>query len=316
MAVLAGTGELELGLLRTFLAVVRRGSITKAAAAMEKAQPTLTRQIAQLEKIVGQQLFDRARGSNGVTLTRHGELLVGYANRAIELSEETLTRLRGQSAAGQLVVGVSADLPIMGLISALKRLQSGDSELALKVVVTVPKKLDGLLRAGELDLAIATPGVMTGVPSVKWQTQLQWAAAKSLRISKSRALPLVLFESHCHWQDEMLDSLQRAGWQWRVAFESSGLDAVLNATQSGLGLAALPTAAVRSCRLMALEDPDLPSPPKVEFGMFPAPSLAGNTRPMLEAALESSFTDNRQSLVAEALHQTSKEESADGRLIH
>ena len=185
-----------------FLAVVDHGSIGRAAAAVDMTQPGVSQQMLRLEKIVGQKLF--ARGRNGVKLTRHGELLVNYANRAVELNQETLVCLREQEVNEQVVVGASPDSALAGLIPGLRRLQSSCPKLELKVVVTAAEKLDGLLKTGEFDLVITSPNVMTAMPGTTWRVPLQWAARKNLQIDRSRPLPFLLFESPCDWQDEML----------------------------------------------------------------------------------------------------------------
>jgi hypothetical protein len=79
MAITTDRKDLELSLLRTFLAVVRHGSMGRTAAAVSKTQPAVSQQMLRLEKIIGRRLFSRSRG--GVKLTGHGELLVTYAIR-------------------------------------------------------------------------------------------------------------------------------------------------------------------------------------------------------------------------------------------
>ena len=55
--------DLDWNLIRAFLAVAEAGSLTRAAEQLGSSQPTLSRQIAQLEAVVGAQLFERvARG--------------------------------------------------------------------------------------------------------------------------------------------------------------------------------------------------------------------------------------------------------------
>ena len=54
---------MELRVLHYFLAIVREGSITKAAASLHPTQPTLSRQIAQLEEELGVRLFTRSNRS-------------------------------------------------------------------------------------------------------------------------------------------------------------------------------------------------------------------------------------------------------------
>ena len=64
---------MEIRVLRYFLAVVREESITKAAEALHITQPTLSRQLSQMEDEVGVRLFDR--GTRKITLTNEGILL-------------------------------------------------------------------------------------------------------------------------------------------------------------------------------------------------------------------------------------------------
>jgi DNA-binding transcriptional LysR family regulator len=268
MTIQVAGGDLELNLLRTFLAVVRHGSLGKTATAVDKTQPAVSQRMLRLEKIVGQRLF--SRGRNGITLTRHGELLVSYANRALELNEETLARLRTEKPPERLLLVMSTVFALVGLAPTLKRLQSIYPSLELKVVVADSTALEGFLKAGKVDLVLANPGLLTGTPAAKWLVPLEWAAGKSFRPDQSQPLPLVLFEGPCVWQQEMLDSLRSAGWQWRVTFESASVDAILTAVQSDLGIAALLAETVRSSKLARVESADLPPAPKISMGTTPA----------------------------------------------
>ncbi len=71
---------MEIRVLRYFLAAVREGSITKAAELLHITQPTLSRQMAQMEDEMGVKLFDS--GKRKIVLTNEGMLLrrrAGYA---------------------------------------------------------------------------------------------------------------------------------------------------------------------------------------------------------------------------------------------
>lgn len=67
--------------LRYFLAIAREGSITNAANFLHVTQPTLSRQIHDLEKELGQKLF--TRGSHSMTLTAEGMILRKRAEEII-----------------------------------------------------------------------------------------------------------------------------------------------------------------------------------------------------------------------------------------
>ena len=78
---------MELRELKYFLAVAREQSISKAAKELFVTQPNLSRQMQNLEKQMGQQLF--IRGNRQITLTQAGELLRKRAAEIVELCEKT-----------------------------------------------------------------------------------------------------------------------------------------------------------------------------------------------------------------------------------
>jgi len=197
-----------------------------------------------------------------------------------------------------MVLGMSTDIALVGFGAAMKRLQSLHPDLELKIVVTSPNKLDGLLQSGKLDLAICDPNLTTGNPSFTWQVPLQWAASKELHIDQSRVIPLVLFERPCSWQEKMLSSLRAPWWKWRVTFESASLDAVLAAVQSGLGMAALPTESIRNEKLRRIRLAALPPPPKIQFGLFRNAPLPSEARNLLEVRVDSMLRNISEALFA------------------
>lgn len=76
---------MELRHLRYFLAVAREGNVTRAAASLHVTQPTLSRQLADLEQELGRQLL--LRESRGVTLTDDGRLLRKRAEEIVALAD-------------------------------------------------------------------------------------------------------------------------------------------------------------------------------------------------------------------------------------
>ncbi len=85
---------MEIRVLRYFLAVVREESITKAAELLHITQPTLSRQIAQMEEEMGVKLFDR--GTRKIVLTNEGMLLRRRAEEILELVDKTERELAEQ----------------------------------------------------------------------------------------------------------------------------------------------------------------------------------------------------------------------------
>jgi DNA-binding transcriptional LysR family regulator len=165
-------------------------------------------------------------------------------------------------------LGISADVALAELVPILKRFQHVHSEVELRVLVSSTDKLAALLTKGELDLVIGDPAFITGTPILGWQEPLVWARSAQLRVLPYQTLPLVLFESPCSWRDEILDSLRRAGRNWRVVFESASVDAILAAVRSGLGMSVLLASTIRNSQIVEAKGADLPQPPRISFGLF------------------------------------------------
>lgn len=85
---------MEIRVLRYFLTVAQEESITKAAEMLHITQPTLSRQLAQLEEETGVTLF--VRGSRKITLTDEGLLLRRRAEEIVSLAEKTMQELMRQ----------------------------------------------------------------------------------------------------------------------------------------------------------------------------------------------------------------------------
>ena len=96
---------MELRVLNYFLMVAREGNITRAAQLLHVTQPTLSRQLMQLEEELGVQLFHR--GKHSVSLTEEGMLLRRRAQELVSLSEKAKIELqrKQEMPAGEIAIG-------------------------------------------------------------------------------------------------------------------------------------------------------------------------------------------------------------------
>lgn len=96
--------------LQVFHAVARQLSFTKAAEQLFMTQPAVTFQIKQLEEHLSVRLFERSHGR--IALTLAGELVLGYAEKILSLSEELETRVGELTGAisGPLLLGASTTI--------------------------------------------------------------------------------------------------------------------------------------------------------------------------------------------------------------
>ena len=96
---------MEIRVLRYFLTVVREESITKAAEVLHITQPTLSRQLAQMEEEIGVRLFDR--GTRKIWLTNEGLLLRRRAEEILQLVDKTEKELveQEEQVEGKISIG-------------------------------------------------------------------------------------------------------------------------------------------------------------------------------------------------------------------
>lgn len=95
---------MEIRELRYFLAIAREQSISKAAESLYMTQPSLSRQMQNLEKELGKQLF--VRGSKKIELTEAGFLLQKRAEEMLALYEKTQAELAApEECAGEIRIG-------------------------------------------------------------------------------------------------------------------------------------------------------------------------------------------------------------------
>src|ERR1700739_1541118 len=111
-------------LLRYFLAVVDRGTFSKAAEQLNVAQPTLSVGIARLERLLGAGLFHRS--SQRVTLTEAGVRLSAHARRIESEFNQAEASVSGMKATKVVRVGVLSTIPSASLAAFVRTLSDAE----------------------------------------------------------------------------------------------------------------------------------------------------------------------------------------------
>ena len=115
---------MDIRVLRYFLAVAREESISGAAEALHLTQPTLSRQLMDLEEELGVKLLNRGKKNRRVTLTEEGMLLRRRAEEIVSLADKTLSEFdTTQEISGDVYIG-GAETDAMRFIARIgKKLQ-------------------------------------------------------------------------------------------------------------------------------------------------------------------------------------------------
>jgi DNA-binding transcriptional LysR family regulator len=268
--------DLEIGLLRSFVAAVRAGSISRAATALGQTQPALSQQLRKLESVVGRPLLYRS--PSGVSPTRAGEELLPYAERILSLAVQALTET-GRALTGHCGVGLLEDLAASQLPQALADLARLHPGATLEVLSVSTAEMREAYDAGRVHLVLDEVPVVPGPPRWTVRRPLVWAIGQGVDMAAD-PLPVVLFSGTCAWRTSVVETLERTDRRWRVAFESNSLVGVLAALRAGLGVTALMPANLEPA--MACHDPNaLPTLPDVELGLARHPRTEGD--PLIDA---------------------------------
>lgn len=163
---------MELRHLRYFVAVAEELSFTRAAGKLRLAQPSLTRQIHNLEEELGVRLFDRTR--NQVSLTEEGRRFLVDARRLVALSVESIHAVqrfsRGES--GQLNLGYLFKFNFDLLPATLATFYRACPEIAVNLFDMSPAEQLRALEARKIDLGfvgLRPPGASKNMATLAWE---------------------------------------------------------------------------------------------------------------------------------------------------
>ena len=145
---------MEIRVLKYFLAVAREGSVTKAANYLHLTQPTLSRQLQDLEKELGQKLL--IRGQHNVTLTPEGHTLRQRAEEIIDMVDKTEQEFRSikNVIAGIVYIGSGESHTVRLITDIIKDIQTEYPEIKFDLVSGNAQDITEKLDKGLLDFAV------------------------------------------------------------------------------------------------------------------------------------------------------------------
>lgn len=259
--------------LECFVAVARVGHFTRAADEIGIAQPSLSRQIAALEKDVGVRLFDR--GARAVTLSAAGEALLPVAVRMLEdraAAYRRIDELTGLTR-GRLRLGATPSLCISLVTEVLSRFRAAHPGVELHVTEAGSRTLTTTLAQGELDLALVvaerTDDSAGLVLTPLLREELVVVSSANLPAPTRRgAITLTELAGQefvaCHHNYDLRIVLDQAfaaaGLHSHTVVDGAELDAVLRFVARGIGVSVAPVMAALhypGLRITRLTAPEL-----------------------------------------------------------
>ena len=194
---------MEIRVLRYFLTVVREESITKAAEVLHITQPTLSRQLAQMEEEIGVRLFDR--GTRKIRLTNEGLLLRRRAEEILQLVDKTEKELveQGEQVEGKISIGCGEVASVQMLPDLIRKFHQTYPLVTFDLFTATADLVKEQMDKGLLDLGLLLEPVEMGkYEFIRLDMKERWvvlippddplAGKKYVRADELAGLPLIL----------------------------------------------------------------------------------------------------------------------------
>lgn len=254
--------DLDLALLRSFTAVIRSGSISRAAQLLGRTQPALSQHIQRLELQLGQRLL--VRTNVGVAPTSAGERLMGIADRLLGLAETIPEALGSPRVEAAYRIGLAEEFVSRQRLEALSDLELAYPGLRLQVEIADKATIAQAAREGRFDAALNDPSLHEGTPVDAKTVHLAWLASPNFDPAR-RPLPLLLWRAPCEWRSIIIRTLEEARIPWSSGVEAESVAALHAAARDGLGL----TVTATGSSVPGLRRVDsLPQLPAIRVGLF------------------------------------------------
>ncbi|MEN3584264.1 LysR substrate-binding domain-containing protein [Streptomyces sp. ZYX-F-203] len=240
--------------LRYFVAVAETRHFTRAAEAVHVAQPSLSQQVRALERDLGADLFQRARGN--ITLTDAGEALLPLARRILADADTArhevreLVELRG----GRVRLGATPSVCTGLLPEVLRAFHDRYPGVRLSVEEGGSHDLVRELARGALDLAVVVLPLPSPAPALTTLELLRedlvvvsardlpapGGGRRSVRVADLEGERLVMFRHGYDLRELTVAACRSEGFEPEFAVEGGEMDAVLGFVGAGLGVAVVP----------------------------------------------------------------------------
>lgn len=264
------TSTLDLGLLKTFVAVADHGSFGAAGQHLGRTQSSVTQHLQRLEQQVGVSLLHKQ--GRHKALTDAGRQLLRHARQMLALNDEALDRLRDNNLSGVLRIGSPHDIAETILPPMLSHIARSAPNLRLEIDVGRSPFLMDDLHRGKVDMVISTRTDPTLEGFALRTSPVWWICAAHYQHDAAQPLPLVLVDEPSIYRRMALQALEAHDIAWRQAYLASNLIGIKAAVRAGLGVTARSMEMVGPDMRVLGESDGLPRLPDVTYHLWIRPN--------------------------------------------
>lgn len=260
--------DLEIDLLRAFIAVAETGSFTAAAEVIARSQSAVSQKIIRLEEILGFRVFERS--SRALTLTLDGERLLVGARKMMVHFDTFMREIKEPATVNLLRLGISENLVPTQLPKLLSRFSTLYPYIQLELTTGLSNDLFTDYEAGRLDVVIAKRQINLNAQRgrIIWREPLVWIASNDYEIEATKPVRLVMMRPPCAYRAIMIEAMASVRREWTSACLASSLIGVQAAVAAGLGITALGTSFLQDGMRILEPSEKLPTLPTTEVAVI------------------------------------------------
>lgn len=270
--------DIDISLLRAFLAVVETGSVTGAARLLNRTQAAVSLQIKRLEDMLSCELFER--GHKRLTLAPPGERLLQAARELVSRNDELWASMTTPAFEGTVRLGVPVDIVSSYIPPILRRFNQAWPRVEVSLFCRNSHELLEDLEAGAVDLTLTTDETDFRGGETLRMDRLVWVGAPGGKAYRQDPLPLTVGSRTCRFRPPVLDALRKAHRDWRMVMEVRGQEAIYAVVSADVAVTAQLADSVQSGLVILGPESGLPDLPTFAINLF-LPSAGGS-----EIALE------------------------------
>lgn len=271
--------DIELRLLRSFVAIYENGSVSRAAERMHCTQAAMSMRLKLLETDMKGSLF--LRQHHRLEPTALGTDLYARALTVLAAYDEMLSATRRPTRA-RVRIGMPDDYALAFLGPVLNALGPAAHDIDIEVVCDLSATLLAQVQRRETDLALVTLTVPPADAQLTVRAPLRWLAGVARPEGTVR---LAAYPEGCVFRRAMIDALSAAGSTWQVAMQSRGQAGIIASLRAGAAVTAV-AAGTGPEGLVEIEaDETLPRLPDVSLSLLSAPGAGTAAVARVERAL-------------------------------
>jgi len=229
--------NIDIALLRAFLAVVDTGGMTSSARVLNLTQAAISLQIKRLEEQFGCQLFERDR--KGMKLTASGERLIVQARRMVRNNDEVWSAMNEAEFEGEIRLGMPSDFVRCFGAPILRQFDQAWPRVRVSLICGSSQRLLEKLDRGEVDLTFAVEKKCGHNGETLLSDPLVWVGAKGGQAFERDPLPISTDDETCFLRPFALKALADSGRVWRWITEDSNFDPILATLDADIAVAPL-----------------------------------------------------------------------------